>query len=151
MRITGSSEGRPVYKCGKLRGQAYSLDSLLKKVYKYESNAKSVAQTNKGTVISTAISAVLLEASTASAAVMFSPDPTRMLLVPLVQPGSGGEMGLNDAIAELPQNSSVVNALLKAVCPAQARLLGLTTATDVPGLGAAAPPLAARTRVVSHP
>ena len=104
------------------------------RLYKYEANAKAVAQTDKGALISSAISAVLTETSLAAASVLLSDDPTRQPSIHMVQPGSGGEAKLDDAIAELPQTSSMVNALLKAVSPAQARVLGLLTHIDVPDL-----------------
>ena len=116
-------------KLGKVRGQPRSLDTFLAKIYKYESNAKAVAQTDKGAVISSALSAVLEETSTAGATLMLSDDPTREPTVHMVQPGSGGEAALNEAIKELPQTSSMVTALLNAISPAQAGQLGLATHT----------------------
>ena len=117
---------------GRVRGGERSFDTFLKKVYRYESSAKAVAQTDKGDTISSCIKAVLAEASVAGAAVLLSDDPTRVPSVHFVQPGSGGEAKLDEAIAELPETSSIVSALLKAVSPAQAAQLGLSTQIDVP-------------------
>ena len=117
---------------GRMRGGERSFDTFLKKVYQYESSAKAVAQTDKGDTISSCIKAVLAEASVAGAAVLLSDDPTRVPSVHFVQPGSGGEAKLDEAIAELPETSSIVSALLKAVSPAQAAQLGLSTQIDVP-------------------
>ena len=62
---------------GKPRGLPRSLDTYLAKVYKYETLAKSVAQTDKGATIRKSTMAVLEEVSTAGATVMLSDDPTR--------------------------------------------------------------------------
>ena len=53
---------------GKVRAGERSLGGLLKKVYMYDGNAKTVAQTDKAATISTAIKSVLQEAATATEA-----------------------------------------------------------------------------------
>ena len=116
-----------IERLGRVRGGKRSLDTFLKKVYKYEAKAKAVSQTDKGATIAEAIQAVLSEAAAAGAATWLSDDPTHEPTLHMVQPGSGGEAKLDEAIAELPQTSSVVAALLKAVSPAQAASLGLST------------------------
>ena len=122
-------------KFGKVRGQARSLDTYLAKIYNYCDNAKAVAQAKKSATMRAAIKDALEETAAASASVLGSADPTRRPHVHTIQPGSGAEAALDDAIAQLPQTASVVNSLIEAA-PNQARLLGLDSELHIPDLDA---------------
>ena len=122
---------------GKISGRDGSLDTLLKKVYRFDASAQAVAQTDRSAIISQSITGVLQEAAVAEATWLSSSDPTSRPALEIVQPGSGGEAILTSAMEELPQNAAMVSALLKAVSPHAAKFMGLNAPIQVPGIPSA--------------